>query len=262
MQEICNKAPQASGSVLSRCLVEGDEAALARARRECRKALLVSVGLQAVLLAALVLLPLLATGERLVARRDFTPITPWYGSLRESRHPGTQGSHRNPTGKPPVIYQPVQIPKDLPAPGGDAVRHDNRVPGEGLGPGIPEGVIPPVGTADPRGFIEPAVPAQPPAEKNKRLIRASVLQEALLIHRVLPVYPPLAIQIRLEGTVRLRAIIGRDGAIVSLELLSGHPILARAALDSVSQWRYRPTLLGGEPVEVETIITVVFTLRR
>jgi len=231
MQEICNKAPQASGSVLSRCLVEGDEAALARARRECRKALLVSVGLQAVLLAALVLLPLLATGERLVARRDFTPITPWYGSPHESRHPGTQASHRNPTGKPPVIYQPVQIPKDLPAPGGDAVRHDNRVPGEGLGPGIPEGVIPPVGTADPRGFIEPAVPAQPPAEKNKRLIRASVLQEALLISPYRSAWKALC-------------------------------DFARAALDSVSQWRYRPTLLGGEPVEVETIITVVFTLRR
>src|SRR5207245_43875 len=161
MQEICNKAPQASGSVLSRCLVEGDEPALAQARRECRKALLVSVGLQAVLLAALVLLPLLATGDRLVARRDFTPITPWYGSPRESRHPGTQGSHRNPTGKPPVIYQPVQIPKDLPAPGGDAVGHDNRVPDDGLGPGFPQGVIPPVGTADPRGFIAPPVPAEP-----------------------------------------------------------------------------------------------------
>src|SRR2546425_4972188 len=176
--------------------------------------------------------------------------------------PWHSGQPPQPYGQAPVIYQPVQIPKDLPAPGGDAVRHDNRVPGEGLGPGIPEGVIPPVGTADPRGFIAPAVPAQPPAEKNKRLIRASVLQEALLIHRVQPVYPPLAIQIRLEGTVRLRAIIGRDGAIDSLELLSGHPILARAALDSVSQWRYRPTLLGGEPVEVETIITLVFTFLR
>jgi len=162
----------------------------------------------------------------------------------------------------PVIYQPVQTPKDLPAPGGDAVGDDNRVPDDGLGPGIPEGAIPPVGTADPRGLIAPPVPTQPPAEKNKRLIRASVLQEALLIHRVLPVYPQFAIRTRLEGTVQLRAIIGRDGTIDSLELLSGHPILARAALDAVSQWRYRPTLLGGEPVEVETIITVVFTFQR
>ena len=264
MQEICNKAPQASGSVLSRCLVEGDEAALARARRQRRKALLVSVGLQVILLAALVLLPLLATGERLVARRDFTPIAPWYGSPHASRHPGSQASHRNPTGKPPLIYRPVKIPipKDLRTPNGDVVRDDSRVPDDELGPGIPEGVIPPVGTADPRGFIAPPVPAQPPAEKDKRLIRSSDLQEALLIHRVLPEYPPLARQIHLEGTVRLRAIIGRDGVIDSLELLSGHPILARAALDAVSQWRYRPTLLGGEPVEVETIITVVFTLQQ
>ncbi len=262
MQEICKKAPQASGSVLSRCLVEGDEAALARARRQRSKALLVSVGLQVILLAALVLLPLLATGERLVARRDFTPIAPWYGSPQASRHPGTQASHRNPTGKTPVIYQPVKIRPGVPTSRGDAVGDDNIVPDEGRGPGIPEGVIPPVGTADPRGFIAPPVPAQPPAEKDKRLIRSSDLQEALLIHRVLPEYPPLARQIRLEGTVRLRAIIGRDGGIDSLELLSGHPILARAALDAVSQWRYRPTLLGGEPVEVETIITMVFRLQR
>ena len=82
----------------------------------------------------------------------------------------------------------------------------------------------------------------------------------MLIHRVEPVYPPIAKQTHTEGTVQLHAIIARDGSIASLEALSGHPLLIRAAREAVSQWRYRPTLLGGEPVEVETYITVIFRL--
>lgn len=80
------------------------------------------------------------------------------------------------------------------------------------------------------------------------------------IHRVEPRYPALARQIRLAGTVQLRAIIGIDGAVRKLEVESGHPLLAKAALDAVHQWRYRPTRLNGEPVEVETTITVIFEL--
>jgi protein TonB len=84
----------------------------------------------------------------------------------------------------------------------------------------------------------------------------------LLIHRVDPVYPALARQIHLEGTVQLYAIIGRDGTIQSLEVLSGHPLLIQSARDAVRQWRYRPTLLNGEAVEVETSITVIYTMHR
>jgi len=84
----------------------------------------------------------------------------------------------------------------------------------------------------------------------------------LLIHRVDPVYPALARQIHLEGTVQLHAIIGRDGTIQSLEVLSGHPLLIQSARDAVRQWRYRPTLLNGEAVEVETSITVIYTMHR
>jgi protein TonB len=90
--------------------------------------------------------------------------------------------------------------------------------------------------------------------------RSEGIQAGLLIRRVEPDYPALARQTHLQGTVQLHAVIGRDGSIDSLEVLSGHPLLVKAALDAVRQWRYRPTLLGGEPVAVETYITVHFVL--
>ena len=106
------------------------------------------------------------------------------------------------------------------------------------------------------------VPAPPePKPEKPRVIRLSVIDPGKLVHRVEPVYPPLARQTHLEGTVRLRAGIGTDGAMREVEILSGHVLLAWAARDAVLQWRYKPTLLNGQPVEVETQITVVFTLR-
>ena len=83
----------------------------------------------------------------------------------------------------------------------------------------------------------------------------------MLLRRVEPIYPPLARQTRLEGRVELRAIIAADGTIQSLEVLSGHPLFIQSALDAVRQWRYRPTILNGVPFEVETHITVIYTLK-
>ena len=83
---------------------------------------------------------------------------------------------------------------------------------------------------------------------------------ANLIHKVVPVYPPLARQARVSGTVRLQGVIAKDGTIQQLQILSGHPMLTRAALDAVRQWVYRPMLLNGDPVEVITGIDVIFTL--
>jgi len=85
---------------------------------------------------------------------------------------------------------------------------------------------------------------------------------ALLVNKVTPVYPPLARQTRISGTVRLHAIISKNGSIQSLEVISGHPLLVRAAMDAVQQWRYKPTLLNGEPVEVDTTIDVIFSLNQ
>jgi protein TonB len=101
----------------------------------------------------------------------------------------------------------------------------------------------------------PATPATPPRVKV-----GGVVQAAKIVRQVMPVYPPLARQARISGTVRLEAVIGRDGVIQSLQVMSGHPWLAHAALDAVRQWVYRPTLLNGEPVEVLTQIDVNFKL--
>ena len=80
------------------------------------------------------------------------------------------------------------------------------------------------------------------------------------MRKVLPTYPPLARSARIQGVVVLQAMISKLGTIENLRLLSGHPMLAPAAIDAVQQWRYRPYILNGEPVEVETQITVNFSL--
>jgi protein TonB len=81
-----------------------------------------------------------------------------------------------------------------------------------------------------------------------------------IIERVEPAYPPLARQTRVQGTVRLHAIIGIDGRVEELEAIAGHPLLIQSAMDAVRKWRYSPTTLNGQPVEVETTIDVVFSL--
>ncbi len=84
----------------------------------------------------------------------------------------------------------------------------------------------------------------------------------MIIHKVIPLYPPLARQTRTSGTVRFTAIIARDGTIQNLTLVSGHPMLVAAATEAVKEWRYRPTLLNGDPVEVIAPIEVIFTLNQ
>jgi protein TonB len=100
----------------------------------------------------------------------------------------------------------------------------------------------------------------PPKETPKRIVVGGNVQQARLINQARPVYPPLAKQARISGTVKLQAVIAKDGSIQELQVISGHPLLVQSALDAVRQWRYQPTLLNGEPVEVSTTIDVVFTL--
>jgi protein TonB len=97
-------------------------------------------------------------------------------------------------------------------------------------------------------------------DQEKRLRVASDLQQAKLVSNTMPVYPVLAKRGRVEGTVRLTATIGKDGSVEKLETVSGHPILEQAAVEAVKKWRYKPTMLNGEPVEVVTTIDVVFKL--
>lgn len=102
-----------------------------------------------------------------------------------------------------------------------------------------------------------AAMAQEPA---KQVRVGGDVQQAKLLRNTAPVYPVLAKRGRIEGTVKLQAVISKDGEVQKLETLSGHPVLSQAATDAVKQWKYRPTLLNGEPVEVITVIEVVFKL--
>lgn len=107
---------------------------------------------------------------------------------------------------------------------------------------------------DPRHDVKPPVKPQAPVTISRGVMMAK------LIHQVKPAYPPLARQARISGTVVLQAIIGRDGSIRDLQVLSGHPLLIPAAVDAVRQWLYQPTTLSGDPVEVLTTVDVIFVL--
>jgi len=97
-------------------------------------------------------------------------------------------------------------------------------------------------------------------QPQQRIRIGGAVQMAQLETQVAPVYPDVARQARIQGIVRLDAIISKEGAPLSLEIISGHPLLQQSALQAVSQWRYKPTLLNGQPVEVVTTVDVVFTL--
>lgn len=111
----------------------------------------------------------------------------------------------------------------------------------------------------------PVRPPAPPPEKPvpvQRITQGGNVQKGKLIHEVIPAYPILARQARISGTVELMGVIGTDGRIKQLQVLSGHPMLVQAALDAVRQWVYRPTHLNGNPVEVAAPITVTFVMNR
>jgi periplasmic protein TonB len=133
------------------------------------------------------------------------------------------------------------------------------IPNSGTGaPGIPVATVIPVPPPP-----EPATAvrsAEPTPKTPIRIKVGGVVQSAKLVHRVIPSYPALARQARVSGVVQLVAIIGKDGTVQQLQVLSGHPLLVGAALDAVRQWIYRPTLLNGQPVEVVAPIDVHFTL--
>ena len=113
----------------------------------------------------------------------------------------------------------------------------------------------------PREEQRPAPPA-PVAPAKQQLHVGGDVQAAKLVYFPRPEYPRLAVTTRTQGTVVIRAVIARDGTIGNLQLISGPPLLVTAALEAVRQWRYKPTILNGEPVEVLTEINVNFTLAR
>jgi TonB family protein len=158
-------------------------------------------------------------------------------------------------------------------PGGDGARDAGEVHSRYVGTtggvvgGVPGGVVDGV----PGGVFSevlgsarsvPSVAKTPESTPIKRIRVASRVAEANLIHDVAPQYPPEAGRARVEGAVVLMAVIGKDGSVQDVRVESGLPLLAQAAIDAVRQWRYRPYLLNGEPVEVDSRITINFTLSR
>ena len=163
------------------------------------------------------------------------------------------------------LMAPKSIPKEianikeeeLPPPSSAGVV--GGVPG-GVPGGTPGGVMGIIGSVPTAAPPHPPVKEAPRPASPQRIRVGGQVQAANLIRKVTPVYPPLAKQARIQGVVHFTAIIGKDGTIQNLTLISGHPLLVEAARQAVSQWQYRPTLLNGDPVEVVTQIDVNFTL--
>ncbi len=218
---------------------------------------LLSFGLQALAIACLLLLPLLYTQglPRLAALAPLLAPAP-LPAVPAAQHPNpASAAQSNMTGirliSPPQIPQSINMltetapPPPMVDPGAIGVSHGTGDPGA-------RGTVP----GSILGSDQILPPPPPPAAHP----RPSTMMEGNLVLRVQPDYPAPARQLRVQGKVVLRAVISREGTIENLQVVSGHPMLVRAAVDAVRQWRYRPYVLNGEPVDVETEVTVNFVL--
>jgi periplasmic protein TonB len=214
--------------------------------------------LEVILVGVATVIPLIYTQALPHAFRELVsvPLVPASG---QSRVPPQMPAGRTPSA-PSILEAPQTIPQIIAesAPAQNAVPDFPTVSGAvpfGI-PGDPNGVSGAI-------FAHNSVPPPPlPVEKPKPIKRVALCSwvvAARAIYAPKPVYPPLAIGARIQGTVKLEAVISRDGTIQELTVLTGHPLLVSAAKDAVAQWRYQPTLLNGEPVEVATEIDVIFT---
>jgi periplasmic protein TonB len=163
----------------------------------------------------------------------------------------TGGQLRTPSRIPEKVQmiREEEAPPPLPM-GGVVGGVPGGIPGGQLG-GVIGGIVSQTSSLVPRL----AMPAPP-----KRIRISQGVTRGSLIQKIEPKYPPLALAARIQGQVLLKAIIGKAGEIKELDLVSGHAFLAPAAIAAVRQWRYRPFLLNGEPIEVETTVTVTFQI--
>jgi periplasmic protein TonB len=231
---------------------------------------LLSFVLQLSLIGLLLLLPLWFTDElpkqQLLTFLEAPPPPPPPPSPAASTPPAAKvvkvasnianGRLRTPSRIPAKVQMIKE--EDAPPPvatlGGVVGGVPGGIPGGQLG-GVIGGII--SSTASPA-----AAPAlSKPAPTVQRVRVSPGVIKGLLIYRVEPAYPPLAQQARIQGVVVLTALIDKGGNIQSLQVVSGHPLLVRAAIDAIKQWRYKPFLLNGQPLEVETTVTVSFHVR-
>jgi len=244
---------------LSECLVDNDPAVRVRARRLRSKALVLSVALEALILAALLVWPLISPGA-LTAHYIVTPAPPYSGG--GAAHHEQPTMHHPHASSFPTICLAVCAPALHPqAPASASEAPDiglnegqgGEGPGQpGIGPGFLTG-----GTGD-RVIVPEPPHAESPHVRPTRMSEG--VMAAMLVNRVDPQYPKIARAAHISGVVHLRAIIAKNGTVRELEVVDGNPLLAQAARVAVQNWRYQPTRLNGEPVEVETYVTVNFIL--
>jgi periplasmic protein TonB len=221
-----------------------------KSRRRNPWATVGALGFQLLLLLALVAIPLFHT-DPLPKRETLTmlylqPPADAGGNATKLRAPKPASTY---TPASTGITAPVHEMQEAPPP---PVGTTGGVVG-----GVPGGVFSEVlGSAR----SVPIVAKTPEPMPTKRIRVASRVAEANLIHDVSPQYPPEAGRARIEGTVVLLAVIGTDGSVKDMRVESGLPLLAQAAMDAVKQWRYKPYMVNGEPVEVDSRITINFTL--
>jgi protein TonB len=222
----------------------------------------VSFVLQIALIGVLVLLPLVFT-EALPKQQLMTflvappppppppppPAAAPVKIIKKMQSDLDNGQLRTPTAIPKKV---AMIKEDeAPPPSTGVAGVVGGVPG-----GVPGGAMGGV-----LGSVIAGTPTAVPKVATPQRVRVSQgVSQGLLVRQVKPTYPPLARQARIQGTVVLQALISKDGSIQNLHLVSGHPMLAPAAIEAVKQWKYKPYFLNGEPVEVETTINVNFTL--
>lgn len=248
-------SPQNDFGTLQGCFVEGSPEQRKRERRIRRRALIISVAAQAAILAAIILVPLFGKPES-IAHASVTPLPPYYPSRPPTR-PDTPARPNTPHPRistDTTLYQPPIIPGRI---------DESPEPPSSEPPGIPEGSGPgnPCVGCIPIADSRPQPPPHDVSPQTPHRLLMTHLEPAMLLRRVEPIYPPLPKQMHREGQVELRAVIATDGSIQSLQVVSGDPLFVRSATDAVSQWRYRATVLNGQPVEIETYITVIYTLQ-
>ena len=255
------RVPKNSIGSLDSCLIEGDPLQQRRARSVRRRAIFFSVAFQTIALAAFLIFPLLGKGEHL-STNIVVPVPPYRLGSAIPVGERVARTHK-PRTTSTFFYSNLANTFHKPSlPGGDQ-------PGVGtaLIPGIEGGPI-----GDPKGVLNgidlPGRTPPPPATvdhssipKHQR-VTITHIDPAHITRRVEPIYPVLGIQLRRETRVELHAIISTDGSIQSLQIISGDPIFYQSALNAVNQWHYTPTLLNDQPVEVDTYITVIYSLNR
>lgn len=233
-------------------------------RRRRGFATMISFLLECLLVASLLILPLMFT-QALPTERLLTylvasppppppPPPPAVAQVVRSVQSDTfsSGQLRMPTRIPRTVEMIREAEAPPPAPDGGVVGGiPGGIPGGQLG-GVIGGII--------SSSTSTSTVIVPKLEPVKRVRISQGVTQGMLISKIPPKYPTIALAARVTGVVLLKAIISRDGEIKELQAVSGHPLLVPAAIESVKQWRYRPYLLNGEPVEVETNITVTFQI--